>query len=116
METHDLPVPIEAKAAPIQRADRVLVWLVWLTLVLGGLATVAVAFSAEAVLARLNAVGQDQPAADEHDDAHDTGGDVPGHDMGGMRHDASPTAGMPGHDMGGVQHDATPTVTPITAP
>lgn len=98
VETHDLPVPIETKTAPIQRADRVLVGLVGLTLVLGGLATMAVAFSAEAVLARLNAVGQDQPAADEHDDGHDTGD------------------GAPSHDMGGMQHDATPTVTPITAP
>jgi len=62
------------------RADRVLVWLMLAGLVLGGLATMVVAFSAEGVLARLSATqaeGHDAAGSDAHDETDDGHGEVP---------------------------------------
>jgi len=90
------------------RADRVLVWLMLAGLVLGGLATTVVAFTAEGVLSGLSATeadGHDAMEGMPHDapdegDAHmpdDGQADMPaGHDMAMPSHTAPPSDG---HDM-----------------
>lgn len=53
----------------LQRADRVLVWLWLLTLIFGGLATTAVVFGANAVIARVAAPVEPADASD-HTEMH----------------------------------------------
>lgn len=79
------------------RADRVLVWLALAGLVFGGLATMAVAFSAERVLANLSAA--DAPS-------HGGGGAV-GHENDGMAQDdgADHDEDEMGHDDDGADHN-----------
>lgn len=84
----------------IGRADRVLVWLVVLTLLFGGLATTAVVFGANAVLTRptrsaeMRHAEPDTSGADEH--AHEASDEHP-----------TPPTGTMDHDMGaGAEHGA----------
>lgn len=87
----------------VERADRILVWLVLLTLIFGGLATVAVVFSADAVLAGLSRSAAEQSAPQ----------DQAGHE-GPMGHDAGAvgtTVPMP-QDHAGMTMDEHTAMTP----
>lgn len=85
----------------IGRADRVLVWLVVLTLLFGGLATTAVVFGANAVLTR-----SAQSAAMTHAEADTSGADEHAHEASDEHPTALPTGSMD-HDMGaGAEHGA----------
>lgn len=87
----------------IDRADRLLVWLFLLTLIFGGLATIAVVFSADAVLAELSRSAAEQPAPQDH-----TGHDDPlGHKAGAV----GTMAPMP-QDHAGMSMDEHAAMTP----
>lgn len=91
------------------RADRILVWLMLAGMVLGGLATTVVAFSAEGVLAGMSATAtedHDASGGEQHQDAGDDHADAPaGHDMT-MSTSTAPSS--QGHDMTMPMQTPTP--------